>query len=166
VKLLFVAFLFLVSCSQPKGLQNLHELVPGQLFRGAQPDAEGYKQLKLRGIRSVVKLNSEHLEEETENAKLNGIHLYYIPLSGIFAPSDREELLVQSTLRAKVLWPLYFHCQWGKDRTGLAAALYRVQVQNWTEEKAHNEWMEFGHSPLLFSMDWFFSRQVNEGLSL
>ena len=44
---------------------------------------------------------------------------------------------------------VFIHCQHGKDRTGLLAALYRVKYQGWTPEQAHKEWAALGHSGML-----------------
>jgi protein tyrosine phosphatase len=40
--------------------------------------------------------------------------------------------------------PVLVHCQRGADRTGLAVAVYRVAMQDWTKEEAIREMTEGG----------------------
>lgn len=150
--------LVLASCAAPTGLQNFHEVEQGRIYRSAQPDEEGYKLLQKQGIRTVVKLNTERSDEEDLWALHAGIQLISIPLSGIEAPDDYSEDRIQRELSNQIDWPILIHCEWGKDRTGLAIALYRVHEQLWDPEAAHKEWLELGHSPLLFGMDRYFEQ--------
>jgi hypothetical protein len=41
--------------------------------------------------------------------------------------------------------PVFFHCRHGKDRTGTMAALYRIEVDGWTNEEAIEEMLAFGY---------------------
>ena len=156
IKLLFVLASTLTACTAPVGLQNLHEVDPGKVYRSAQPDADGYKQLKAMGVKSVIKFNSEKEDEEIGWARANGIKLYYYPLSGLLSPGEVNTRKIQYMMNSKELQPLLIHCEWGKDRTGLQAALYRVHTMHWDPNAAFKEWMDYGHSGLLFPMDGFF----------
>ena len=40
--------------------------------------------------------------------------------------------------------PVFFHCAQGMDRTGTFCALYRIEIDGWTNERAHAEMREFG----------------------
>jgi len=48
--------------------------------------------------------------------------------------------------------PVLIHCSFGRDRTGLVAALYRVLFQGWTPEKARAEWLALGHGGFMHQL--------------
>lgn len=153
----------LAACSAPKGdLPRLHVVASGKVYRSAQPTEAGYRQLAALGIRSVVKLNTDELADERAWAAETGIRLIEIPLPGLTAPPEASEDRVQAAIRDPANQPVVFHCEQGQDRTGLAAAIYRVEVQHWSAVDAHAEWKDLGHSPLLFGMDQFFERREGE----
>ena len=41
--------------------------------------------------------------------------------------------------------PVYLHCKVGRDRTGTFAAIYRIEVDGWTNEEAMEELQAFGY---------------------
>lgn len=155
--------LMLTACAAPVGLTNYHEVDPGKVYRAAQLDAESYKIIAKAGIRTVVKLNTEHLEEERVWARDNKIDLVYVPLPGLGAPSDDDETVVQRALRDPARQPSLVHCEWGKDRTGLAIAIYRVDVQHMPKADARDEWLHYGHLVVPFSgMDAYFKKRTRD----
>lgn len=162
----FVALLVAVAfassgcaTASTSGLPNMHQ-VDADLFRSAQPTKDGYEQMKRSGIRTVLKLNTDNLEEERAWAKAAGITLLENPLPGLWRPTEQSENGVQRALIDQHLRPLLFHCEKGADRTGMAAALYRVHVQHWNPDDAHSEWLKYGHSQLLFTMDAYFQEHA------
>lgn len=165
----FIAFLLAVAFAfhgcTPKAsspipqLVNLHQ-VDATLFRSGQPTEEDYKHLKWLGIKTVLKLNSEQSAEEKRWAAENGIDIIEDPISGLWKPNKKTEAQIQQVLADPKYRPLLFHCLKGSDRTGLAAALYRVHEQHVSPEDAIKEWYALGHSFLLFTMDEFFKEHV------
>ena len=146
----------LTGCAASTGnIPNFHTVDPG-LYRGGQPNTAGFVQLKQLGVHTIIKLNTDYIDEERVTANQMNIKLVEIPLSGLLAPSEAQEFLVQKALTDPTLRPTYLHCEHGQDRTGLAFALFRVNEDGWTQEKAHQEMMDDGHSPLLFPMDDYF----------
>lgn len=164
MKFAFLIFsaIFLNSCAAPSGdLPRFHEVDPGKVDRLAQPTEAGYRELAKAGIRTVVKLNTDRLEEERAWAVADGIRLIEKPLPGLGAPEQLEEDAIQALLVDQSLWPIAFHCLQGEDRTGLVAALYRVHVQGWTPAAAHAEWVQMGHTSLFTKgMDVYFWAHV------
>jgi protein tyrosine/serine phosphatase len=44
-------------------------------------------------------------------------------------------------------WPVFVHCHYGKDRTGLYVAVWRIAEERWGRGEAINELTSYGHSP-------------------
>jgi hypothetical protein len=64
-------------------------------------------------------------------------------------PSKKHIDLILCLLRDKRLHPIYFHCDLGRDRTSLIAALYAVYFRGVSTDEAWQEAEHFG-----FKDDW------------
>lgn len=125
------------------GLPNLHR-VSGDLYRGAQPTAEGMLELKKMGVKTVVNLRS--FDSDKEEIADTGLALVEIPMKAWHAETeDAVRFLRIVTDKAKT--PVFVHCQQGADRTGTMCAIYRIVVQGWTRDEAIREMTlgGFGH---------------------
>ena len=121
------------------GLSNFYKVTDG-LYRGAQPTAEGFKQLEAMGIKTVVNLRSLHSDKDlAAGAKLT---LKEIPSMAIH-PEDEDMVAFLKIVTDPTRQPVFVHCQHGSDRTGTACAVFRLTVQGWTKEQALAE-MEYG----------------------
>jgi len=122
------------------GVPNLHR-VSETLYRSAQPTAEGMRALEKLGIRTVVNLRAHHSDAD----ELSGTMLREesIPVDALHPRiEDLAHFLRIVNDPQKV--PVLVHCQRGADRTGLAVAVYRVAMQDWTKEEAIREMTEGG----------------------
>lgn len=117
------------------GLPNLHR-VSDTLFRGAQPEENGFAELEKMGIRTVVNLRSAHSDREM----LAGTRLLYVEIP-ITASKVTGEAVVYFLRIAgdPARAPVFVHCQHGADRTGVMCAFYRVVLQDWSREEAIDE---------------------------
>ncbi len=107
---------------------NLHTVLPGKVYRGAQPTEASLDRLvREYGIRTIVNLRgcSTPLDwylDEGRVAQQHGIALEDISLSAVHLPSAAElRMLLEVLDRSE--YPIYLHCRHGSDRTGLAAAI-------------------------------------------
>ena len=117
------------------GLPNLHR-VSDQLYRGAQPTAEGMRELQRLGIKTVVNLRSFHSDrDEIGNTSLAYEHIYV----KAWHPEEKEIVRFLQIVMDKERMPVFVHCRHGADRTGMMCALYRIVVQNWTKQEAIEE---------------------------
>jgi tyrosine-protein phosphatase SIW14 len=128
------------------GLENLALLAPG-VYRGAQPSAEGFRTLEEMGVRTVIGFRSHtSTREQVEAAGMVSVELpIQAGLLGSEPPTDDEIATFFRTVLDPVKRPVFFHCAQGKDRTGTMAALYRMEVDGWTNDEAIEEMQAFGY---------------------
>ncbi len=126
---------------QREGLPNLFRVSP-VLYRGAQPEKEGFPALQAMGIKTVVSLRALH----GDRSLLRSTALDYERIR--FSTWDPEEEQMVHFLRIVTdprRQPVFVHCQHGADRTGTMIALYRIAVEGWDKEAAIREMTEGGY---------------------
>jgi len=126
---------------QREGLPNLHK-VSDQLFRGAQPEKQGFDELKKMGIKTIV--NFRGSEKDLKHITGKGFNYYHIPVNTFF-PKREEFAYFLEIVSKPDNWPVFVHCKHGADRTGTAVALYRIKIQGWDVEKAIHEMVNGGY---------------------
>ncbi|OYW61412.1 MAG: hypothetical protein B7Z10_05755 [Rhodobacterales bacterium 32-66-7] len=111
---------------------NLAEIAPG-VWRSNQPSPKRLARHARDGIKTIINLRGAPKESfwlfEDEACRAQGLALHTIRLSARAAPA-RDSLLELHRLFTTVPRPMLFHCKSGADRTGLAAALYLIWVEN------------------------------------
>jgi len=129
------------------GLTNFYQ-VTTNLYRGAQPTAEGMRQMKAMGIKIVINLRAFHSDkDEVAGSGLKSIRFET-------KPWHAEEEDVVGFLKAVTNpnnLPVFVHCQRGADRTGMMCAMYRIVVCGWTKPEAIEEMKQGGYH---FSPVW------------
>lgn len=122
----------------------------GVVARGGQPDDEGMRWLAERGFRTVITFRQQHDEEAA--AAREGLPLVEIPVhAGVFGstkPSETQLSRFLSVVRDSTRQPVFFHCARGADRTGMFGAIYRIEVDGWTNDEAIEEMQAFGYNDL------------------
>ncbi len=137
------------------GLKNVGRVAPG-IFRGAQPRPEGYGTLKGMGIRTVVNLRSRHGEAEAVEAA--GMRSVMLPMN-TFRDVDVETVRRAVAIIADPAnQPVYVHCAHGQDRTGVVVAVYRMDVDGWSEADAEAEMQAFGFNDIWTQLKSFVRR--------
>jgi protein tyrosine/serine phosphatase len=128
------------------GVPNFYK-VSEDLYRGAQPSAEGVKQLKQMGIKTIVNLRSVHSDsDEIGDIDIGREHIRFKPWN--VETNEIEKFLDIVTDDTKV--PVFVHCKYGADRTGFMCAVYRIAVCGWDKKAAINEMVNggFGFHPV------------------
>ena len=123
------------------GLTVVGRVAPG-ILRGAQPEPEGYATLKAMGVRTVISLRTNHGERKAIEAA--GMRYVEIPIS---LWKDVDPAAVQDALSVMTdpaNQPVFVHCSRGVDRTGVVVAVYRMEVDGWSEAEAEAEMEAFG----------------------
>lgn len=140
-------------------LPNLYRVSP-TLYRGAQPEDEGFAELKALGIKTVVNLRSFNSDRsETEEHGLGYVHI----TQQAWEAEDEEVLEFLRVAIDPKRQPVFVHCQHGADRTGTSVAAYRIVVQGWSKEEALREMTEGGYG---FHSVWTNLVRYVEGLDV
>ncbi|MHC4638501.1 MAG: fused DSP-PTPase phosphatase/NAD kinase-like protein [Planctomycetota bacterium] len=120
------------------GLGNCYK-VSENLYRGAQPTREGFRQLKALGIKTVINLRSFHSDRDD----ISGIGLAYEHIYMKAWHAEAKEIIrFLKIVTDPNKTPVFVHCQHGADRTGTMCAIYRIAVEGWPKEKAIEEMTE------------------------
>ncbi|MBI5722997.1 MAG: tyrosine-protein phosphatase [Planctomycetes bacterium] len=113
-------------------LTNFHAVVPGQVYRSAQPSPGQIEQWCGRyGLKTVVNLRADAaktgLDEERSAAGRAGAQVVNIRLSDRRLP-EKAELLQLIDVLENAPRPILLHCKAGADRSGVAAVLAAMAV--------------------------------------
>ena len=121
-----------------QGVSNLHK-INDTLYRSAQPNEEGMKNLEKMGIKTTINLRAFHSDKD----KLKGTGLLNNALSvKTWHIEDEDVIRVLKIISKKENSPFLIHCQHGADRTGVMSAMYRIVVQGWSKDEAIKEMVD------------------------
>jgi len=119
---------------------------PGHLYRSAELSpsrlAETCKRL---GIRTVVdfRMGSPKVDAEAKILREIGVRHAHIPTGQVPPPEVVEAFL--EIMSDEENHPVLIHCEHGVGRTGLHAAIYRIEFQGWSNKRARLEaWLLAG----------------------
>ncbi|HJT76752.1 MAG TPA: tyrosine-protein phosphatase, partial [Gemmataceae bacterium] len=146
-----------------QALGNFHELVPGRVYRCAQPSPACLERLiRGHGIRTVINLRGRsdpqdwYMDECRVTQRLDIEHEDIAFSAGRLPPAGEVRRLVEVLDHCE--YPIVFHCQRGADRTGLCAAM--VLLLESDSSLAAARWqlgLRYGHLALgrPGNLDWF-----------
>ncbi|MDE3197811.1 MAG: tyrosine-protein phosphatase [Acidobacteriota bacterium] len=139
-----------------RGVGNFHE-VNGELYRGAQPTAEGFRNLAKLGVKTVVDLRgSEHsIADEKRVVEADGMRYVSIPMRGFRTPTRGQIGAALKVLDDPKAGPVFVHCRRGADRTGAVIACYRIAHDKWDNARALHEASGCGMSPFQLAIRSF-----------
>jgi tyrosine-protein phosphatase SIW14 len=137
------------------GLTWVNRVAPG-IFRGAQPTPEGYATLKAMGVRTVINLRTRHGERKAVEAA--GMRYVEIPMSFWKDVDPAVVRMALSAMTDPANQPVFIHCSRGKDRVGVVVAVYRMEVDGWSEAEAEAEMEAFGFHEIWSQLKEFVRR--------
>jgi protein tyrosine/serine phosphatase len=129
---------------------NFHTVIPGQLYRSAQPtSAQLESYIKEYGIKTIVNLRGKadrdwYVDETAVASRLGVQHIDFGMSATKKLSVDRSMALIDIMKSAPK--PILVHCLSGADRTGLFSVIYSQQIAGIEEKEA--EWQLsflFGH---------------------
>ncbi len=110
--------------------------VSDDLYRRAQPTAQGLRDLKGLGLKTVVSLRSFH--PNAQEIRNIGLDYEQIWIKSWY-PNEGQVIKFLRLVTDNRKTPVLVHCHYGAARTGSMCAVYRIAVQGWTKERALEE---------------------------
>lgn len=141
------------------------EVSPG-IYRGPAPEsAADYRQLSALGVKTVLdlrKFRTRKMDDSRRCVELHGMDYQQIPVA--FRPKrDGSAECAFRALTNVGYYPIYIHCELGRDRVGLIVALYRVRCEGWSLCSAYAEMQRFGFNEKLRGLERYFWDCVRGG---
>ncbi len=127
------------------GLSNVGR-VTTVIYRGAQPQIEGYATLKKMGIKTVINLRTS--KSEKKEVVSAGMRSVEIPLNVLKDVDIKKVNNILDMMADTDNQPVYVHCRQGQDRTGIVIAAYRMKVEGWSLKEAEAEMQSFGFNDI------------------
>lgn len=155
ILLIFLLCLFAIP---ERACSTIRQAAPGIYCGGQLRSSADYEQLRRLGVKTVVDLRvwrRAAMRREQERLASMGIRYIQAPIG--FAP--QRDGSPEQALRIIVdprLQPVYVHCNLGKDRAGVAIALYRTRYQGWQPADADREMQQHAGRRILRSMEEYF----------
>ena len=174
LKWIGLAIVLSLTSTADAGLLHRERLVvtpvTAEIYRGGKPSPEQLAEMAGLGIRTVINLQGgdlenflwapiirrwepgeipENIAKEQELVIDLGMHFLSIPINSLAKFSEEKSLAVDLALEIMGnpdYQPIYLHCEYGRDRTGLLIALYKVKYLGWHPLAAYREWIQMGHS--------------------
>lgn len=118
------------------------------VYKGSRPrkDAD-YRFLQSKHIKYIVDLKFLPVFPTLEKRKAKHYGITVIPVlmnASPIPPSEKHVNHVLCILGDKRFRPVYFHCDIGRDRTALVAALYEMYFRGVSKEQAEQDMNRFG----------------------
>jgi len=148
------ARIVLLACVSPvlaqpaaRGIKNFVQ-VDQHVYRGAQPDNEGFDFLTKLGVKTVINLRESDARSRMEERLVTAAGMRYlnVPMTGLKPPTDAEISMILGVLENENPGPVFVHCKRGADRTGAVIAAYRIDHDGWDNDRALKEAMARGMS--------------------
>ncbi len=127
---------------QATALHRFSVVHEGRLFRSQALSAEiVVKRCEEHGIRTVVDLRKEEQREaiDAEAEALAAAGVKHIRLSTGQVPDPHVVAQFLEVMDEPANWPVLVHCRHGSGRTGVMAAIYRMEYQGWSNDRARRE---------------------------
>jgi tyrosine-protein phosphatase SIW14 len=135
-----------LAAAPPPGIEKF-EQINEHLYRGGQPSEAGFQALAKMGIRTILDLRDKAEQSRLEKNMVEALGMRFIavPMS-MHAPTDQQIDRALDLLNASEGWPVFVHCQGGRDRTSTVIACYRISHDGWDNQKAYNDARQHGIS--------------------
>jgi len=101
-----------------------------RFYRGAQPKAEDFKDLKALGVKTVIDLQDSPTSYEKGAVEALGMRYVNIPMSDSSYPKQESIDAFLRLVNDPATGTMYVHCAGGRHRTGVMGAVYRFNVNH------------------------------------
>jgi protein tyrosine/serine phosphatase len=150
--------------------KRLREVTPAVLYRCGQLSIDGFVEAVDRyGIRTIINAQDEYPDpdiersfwdratvKESELCRELGVRYVHLPPDLIprrQVPANRPAAIERflAIMDDPANLPVLVHCRAGLHRTGVLAAVYRMEYQGWTHEQAIHELRDMGFGEFVSS---------------
>ena len=144
------------AAQTPAPVKNFGK-VNDNFYRGSQPDAAQFEELKRLGIKTVIDLRKDKVEEASIWARAAGLEYVNIPLTTKRAATEEQTAQFLKLVNDPAKLPVFVHCKGGRHRTGQMTAIYRITHDGWTAARAYQEMKKYD-----FEDSWFYPRPLKK----
>ena len=126
-------------------------------YRGSQPSAKQFEELKQLGVKTIIDLRKDRVEQASEWAKAAGLQYVNIPLTTKKAATEDQTAEFLKLVNDPANQPVYVHCKGGRHRTGQMTAIFRITNEGWTSDQAYKEMKKYD-----FEDSFFYPRSLKK----
>jgi protein-tyrosine phosphatase len=143
--------------------KRLRDITPGKMYRSGEMTAEGFRDAIFElGLRTIINLQDEFPDpdipldylgtgtiKESELCRELGVRYVYLPpdlISRRKVPAQRPAAIDRylELLDDPAVYPVLIHCRAGLHRTGVMAAVYRMEYEHFSRDRALRELKQHG----------------------
>lgn len=140
----------------PISIENFGRL-NDNYYRGSQPTAEQFDELKKLGIKTIIDLRQDRIEGASQQAHNAGLKYVNISLTTKRPATEDQTTQFLKLVNDPANWPVFVHCKGGRHRTGEMTAIYRITRDGWSGEKAYEEMKKYD-----FEDSFFYPRSLKK----
>jgi len=140
----------------PISIQNFAK-VSDNYYRGSQPSAQQFEDLKRLGVKTIIDLRKDRMKEASEWARAAGLQYINIPLTTKKPATEDQTAELLKLVNDPANQPVYVHCKGGRHRTGQMTAIFRITNDGWTSEQAYEEMKKYD-----FEDSFFYPRSLKK----
>jgi protein tyrosine/serine phosphatase len=123
--------------------------VNDHFYRGGQPKGRNYEQLAALGIKTIVDLREDAMDDARSATERAGMRYINLPMKEKSYPQPDTATRFLQIVNDEANWPVFIHCAGGRHRTGVMTAVYRMSVEGWGIDRAYQEMKRYD-----FSTSW------------
>ena len=126
-------------------------------YRGSQPSAKQFEELKRLGVKTIIDLRKDRVEHASKWAQAAGLQYINIPLLPHKPATEDQTTEFLKLVNDPANQPVYVHCRGGRHRTGQMTAIFRITNDGWTGDQAYTEMKKYD-----FEDSFFYPRAVKK----
>ena len=142
--------------SPPISIENFGK-INDNYYRGSQPSAEQFEDLKRLGVKTIIDLRKDRVEQASDWARAAGLQYINIPLTTKKAANEDQTNEFLKLVNDPANQPVYVHCKGGRHRTGQMTAIFRITNDGWTSDQAYKEMKKYD-----FEDSFFYPRSLKK----
>lgn len=154
-------FTILFSVSVLAAIPN-EQQVNQNIKRGGRPEMSDVATLQAQGYKTIINIDDDYMAimKEKDYAESLGFNYIANPIEVQQPVNDEEIDMLLTEMQNPENFPIFVHCQHGRDRTGMLVGVYRVLVEGWTAKAAYDEMLKFGFRPQFKKLDNYFKSKT------